>query len=120
MKINNSYSKSKKEEEYYLYLCNRYGRDNIKRQYYDPFRYPFHCDFYVELEDLFIECNFHWTHGSHPFDKNNPEDIKILNEWKENAKTSNFYQRAIYVWTDLDIRKLNLMKSNHLNYQFIY
>ena len=29
-------------------------------------RYPFACDFYISSLDLFIECNYHWTHGGKP------------------------------------------------------
>ena len=57
-----SFKKSKKEDLYYNYLCNIYGSDDVVRQYSDD-RYPFSCDFYIKSKDLFIECNFHWTHG---------------------------------------------------------
>jgi hypothetical protein len=49
-------STSKQEEKYYLFLTNKYGKDNVKRQFYD-IRYPYHCDFYIKSEDLFIELN---------------------------------------------------------------
>ena len=53
--------------------------NNIKTQFSDN-RYPFLCDFYIEKLDLFIEYNGHWTHGSHPFDINNKNDILKLKE----------------------------------------
>ena len=66
----------------YKMLCTKYGTENVKRQYRDKNRYPFRCDFYIEGEDLFIELNLHWTHGGMPFENDNPECIKKLNEWK--------------------------------------
>ena len=120
MKINNTYGKSQEEENYYKTLVQKYGEDDVIRQYSDPKRYPFDCDFYIPSEDLFIEINKHWTHGGHPFDKMSLNDISKLEQWEENAKTSQFYKNAIYVWTDLDVRKQDCAKQNHLNYQVIY
>lgn len=74
-----------------------FDKDDIIYQYSDKERYPFNCDFYVKSKDLFIEVNYFWTHGTEPFNENNPEHIKKLNEWKEKAKTSKFYNQAIYV-----------------------
>ena len=59
MKKNNSFNKSKEEEKYYSYLLHLYSPEDIVRQYYDKDRYPFHCDFYIKSEDLFIELNKH-------------------------------------------------------------
>ena len=59
MKKNNSFNKSKEEEKYYSYLLHLYSSEDIVRQYYDKDRYPFHCDFYIKSEDLFIEVNKH-------------------------------------------------------------
>ena len=86
-------------------------RENIPEK-----RYPFQCDFYVKSQDMFIEVNGNWTHGDHPFDSNNEDDLKTLKEWEEKAKTSKYYQNAIYTWTDLDVRKQNFAKENNLNY----
>lgn len=119
-KQNNSYKKSKPEELYYKELCDKYGEDNVVRQYYSKDRYPFHADFYIKSEDLFIELNLHWTHGGHPFNQEDTNDVITLNEWKEKAKTSKFYMRAIYVWTDLDVRKRECARNNNLNFIEIY
>ena len=89
------------------------------RQYRDE-RYPFACDFYIKSEDLFIELNLNWTHGLHPFDKNNKQDLEKLATWQEKAKTSAFYKKAIYTWTDLDVRKLKAAQENKLNYFAYY
>ena len=41
-------------------------------------RYPFACDFYISSLDLFIECNYHWTHGGKPYE--GTEDDKQIVE----------------------------------------
>lgn len=120
MKENNSYNKSKEEEKYYEYLLSIYSSDDIVRQYYDRDRYPFHCDFYIKSEDLFIEFNRHWTHGEHQFNPNDNNDKIKLNEWKEKAKTSKFYKNAIYTWTELDMKKFSYARKNNLNFKAIY
>ena len=116
---NNSFHISKQEDAYYLQLINEYGEDNVKRQYSDS-RYPFACDFYIPSEDLFIEFNRNWTHGGHPFDENNLDDIYKFEQWQEKAETSAYYKNAIYTWTDLDVRKQKCAKENNLNYKMIY
>ena len=120
MRKNNSFNKSKPEEQYYQYLLTQYEEQDIVRQYKDVDRYPFNCDFYIISEDKFIECNYHWTHGPHPFDVNNDDDIQLLYKWKQKAKESDFYATAIHVWTDLDVKKLKISKENNLNIEFIY
>lgn len=55
-KQNGTFSTSSPEESYYKVLVDRYGKGNVIRQYRDA-RYPYHCDFYVVPEDLFIELN---------------------------------------------------------------
>jgi hypothetical protein len=92
-------------------LLTIFEETDIIRQYSDE-RYPFNCDFYIKSVDLFIECNFHWTHNSHYFDKNNEHDVKKLNIWK--SKNSAYYKNAIYVWTVSDLRKKEYSKQ--LNY----
>lgn len=118
-KKNNSFNKSKPEEEFYTYLLKENTNKTIFRQYKDE-RYPFYCDFYIKEDDLFIECNFHWTHGGHPFDKNNPLDIAQLNEWKQKAETSKFYQAAIETWTIRDVKKKEIAAKNKLNIKILY
>lgn len=108
-KQHNTFHTSKSEEEMYQLLSEKFP--DVKRQYRDE-RYPFACDFYIPSKDLFIEYQGTWTHGGHPFDENNPEDLKIVEEWKRRSeelnfkgKKKNFYKMALYTWTDLDIRK---------------
>ena len=118
-KRNNTWNTSKPEEDYYKFLCEKYGKDNIIHQYRDK-RYPFNCDFYIKSEDKFIELNYHWSHGEHLFDKTNSEDIALLENWKEKAKTSNYYRLAIEVWTVRDPLKIKILQQNNLNFEIIY
>ena len=85
------------------------------RQYKSE-KYPFNCDFYIKTQDLYIECNFSWTHGGHWFNESNKNDLTILNKWKEKAKKSNYYKNAIKNWTKRDLEKLAIAKENNLNY----
>ena len=64
---------------------------------------------------FYKKCNGSWTHGGHPFDENNQEDIDKLNLWKE--KNTKYYQNAINTWTNLDVRKRTIAKNNNLNYK---
>lgn len=116
---NNSFNTSAGEILLYNYLVDKYGADNIIKEYKDE-RYPYCCDFYVKSVDLFIELNLHWTHGGHPFDRNNTGDIEMLHRWEERAKTSNFYKNAIETWTVRDVNKITCAKENNLNYKVIY
>lgn len=94
--------------------------NNIKyyRNYNKDSRYPYHVDFYLPEYDLFIEIQGHWSHGNHPFNESDLNDIKLLEIWKE--KSSNFYQSAINVWTKKDVEKRNVAKNNKLNYLEIF
>lgn len=100
--------------------CLKNENKTIYRNYKDRDRYPFYCDFYIVEDDLFIELNAHWTHGGKPFDENDEECIKQLQEWREKAKTSKFYENAIETWTVRDVKKLETAKKNRINYKTIY
>ena len=104
---------SKEEDKVYELLKTIYT--DIRRQYKSE-EYPFACDFYIADNDLYIECNFHWTHGKHNFDKNNPDDIKKLNLWKKRSKEKDYYISAIDVWTNRDIMKREVAEKHGLNY----
>lgn len=116
---NKTWTVSKPENRMYKLLCQMFGKENIKRQYKTEF-YPHHCDFYIIPLDLYIEANFHWTHGGHPFNPNDKDDIKRLEHLQEKAKTSEFYKVAIQIWTMRDTIKLQDAKKNSLNYKFFY
>jgi len=77
-KLNNSFNISKSEEELYEKLLKENVNKTILRQYKDVVRYPYYCDFYIVEDDLFIELNAHWSHGGHPFNENDENDLKTL------------------------------------------
>ena len=83
---------------------------------YKSDEYPFTCDFYIPCLDLYIEYNEMWTHGNEPFDSENINHQKRLKKMQDKAITSKFYRNAIYVWTDLDVRKRQTAKTNNLNF----
>lgn len=80
--------------------------------------YPYKCDFYLPDYNLYVEIQGCWTHGGHPFDENNKNDIKKLEDWK--LKNSNFYMSAIDTWTNKDVIKRNVARENNLNYLEIF
>lgn len=111
---------SKAEQQFYQKLLERYSYDDIVRQYFDKERYPFRCDFYIISEDKFIEIHANWTHGGRPYDPNDEFCQMQLEAWQEKAKTSQYYQNAIYTWTVLDVKKLETARKNNLNFDVIY
>ena len=115
-RLNHSFNKSNPEDTCYKLLTKKFNK--VKRQYKDNKRYPFYCDFYICDIDMFIEYNGFWTHGGHPFDENNLDDINKLNIWK--TKNNSFYIGAIYNWTIRDVNKRNIAKENKLNYLEFY
>ncbi len=110
---NNTFNKSSDEEIIYQNLINIYGTDDIIRQYRSE-KYPFNCDFYIKSLDLYIEYNGTWTHGGHPYDETNKDDLTILQNWK-NKKTK-YYDNAINIWTVRDVNKRKTALENNLNY----
>lgn len=116
-KIRNNLHTSNQEQVCLNCLKQKFNK--IETHFKDN-RYPFLCDFYIPEKDLFVECNFHWTHGKEPFNPNNEEHLIILEKWKEKAQTSKFYEKAIEVWTKRDAKKQNIAKQNNLNYLCFY
>ena len=110
-KKNNSFNTSTDEDACYNILLNYFP--DIIRQYKSD-KYPYNCDFYIPTLDLYIEYNGSWTHGGHPFNENNKNDILLLENWK--TKNTSYYNNAIYTWTIRDINKRNTAKENNLNY----
>jgi len=112
---------SKLEMKFYDFLLTIYDKDDIDQQHKDD-NYPFFCDFYIKSKKQYIELNGFWTHGEHPFDKTNKDDLDRLERLKQKAASSesNIYNVAIYVWTDLDVKKIDVAKSNNLNFIAIY
>lgn len=115
-RINKTWSTSQPEENMYVLLCNKFGKDDVVRQYKCD-RYPFHCDFYIKSLDLFIELNATWLHSDHWFDSRDVDDIAMLHIFKQKLESGKrFYEVAIDVWTVRDVKKRQVAIDNHLNY----
>ncbi len=114
-RLHNTFHVSAPEDKAYALLCEKFGTENVKRQYSSE-QYPFSCDFYVVQYDLYIEMNLYVSHGFHWFDANNSEDIQTLQKWQEKSQNSKLYAKMIYVWTNLDLRKRQQAQQNDLNY----
>lgn len=113
--------KNGRKSSYEELLANLLKNKQIKfiTEYKDD-KYPYRCDFYLPDYKLYIEINAHWTHNNHIFDINNEADIQTLSEWKKRASLSKFYEQAIYVWTELDPKKLQIAKQNDLNFIILW
>ena len=114
---NNTFHTSRLEVEVSMWLEGQ--GYNFIYQYMSE-QYPFKCDFYLPDYDLYIEIQGNWTHGGHPFDKTNIDDVNKLNKWNEKSKTSKFYKMAINVWTNRDVYKRLTAKENNLNYLEVF
>ena len=80
---------------------------------YKSEKYPFNCDFYIPERELYIEFQWTWTHGKHPFSESQ-EDLEILTKWK--LKNTEYYNNAIEVWTKRDVLKRQTAIQNNLNW----
>lgn len=119
-KAHGTFNTSKPEEEFYKELCTQYGAENVEYQYREA-RYPFKCDFYVKTLDLFIELNYTWEHGPHPFNEEDPKDLELLSLWQmRSTDGKSRYLYAIKQWTEIDPQKLECFRKNKLNFQIIY
>ena len=108
---------SKVEIDFYKYLINTFSFENVDPQHYDD-QYPYSCDFFIPGLKLYVEIQGSWTHGKHPFNPDDKKDNEKLNYWK--SKDNEYYNNAIYTWTDLDVRKRQCAKDNHINYLEIF
>ena len=108
-------SKSKAEDTIYEDLCSIYGEEDIIRQYKSDV-YPFHCDFYIQSEDLYIEYQGSWTHGSRPYIEGDTACVQQLQLWKEKAVNSEYYKDATETWTYRDVIKRETAHKYKLNY----
>lgn len=111
---NGTFATSKSEVKLHHILIEMFGSDDVLHNYNGDSRYPFAVDFYVKSLDCFVELNAHWTHGHYFFDKDLDGDKLVV--WQEKAEYSNFYQNAVHVWTDADVRKREMARRNNLNY----
>ena len=119
-KKNNSFTASQPEDDFYEFLLSLFDADDVFRHYADDPRYPFACDFYIKSLDLFIELNLYFTHGFHWFNKDNPDDLKKVEMWKERSKGKDLYSGAVYVWTESDPKKREAAVKNNLNYVVLW
>ena len=118
---NKSFKTSKPEEQCYNLLLAKYP--DCKRQYSSDV-YSYNCDFYIPSKDLYIEYNGSHYHHYHPYDSTNENDVNELNNLIErsnklkqnNPNKKNQYDYIIYTWTQLDVNKRNLAKTNKLNF----
>lgn len=108
-----------RSEESVFYILSSMFHYNVIRQYKEE-RYPFFCDFYIKHLDLFIECNFHWTHGPCPYDAKSSKCTELLSTWEEKSKNSDYFKDAIKIWTVRDAHKISTAQNNSLNYIVLY
>jgi hypothetical protein len=114
-KQNKTFNSSSIEKQFEAYL--KENNINYKTQYKSEL-YPFVCDFYFPDSELYLEINAHWTHGGHPFDSTNKDDLIKLNQWKQN--NTHYYNNAIETWTVRDVLKRETAKKNNLNYVEVF
>lgn len=114
MKKHKSFKTSKQEDRCYEILTQSFSE--VERNY-KSYQYPFRCDFYIRQLDCYIECNFHWTHGNHWFNKNDLNDQLKYNDWLQKSK---YFQNALYTWTVRDVEKRQRAKEQNLNYVVLW
>ena len=115
--IRGTINTSKPETDVYHKLCEKFGTDDVVRQHKET-RYPFFCDFYIRSTDIFIECNFHWTHGKEPFDETSEIHRRKLELWR--SKHTKFYDIAVKVWSEKDPLKIETAKLNGIKLFVFY
>ena len=108
-KKNGTFNSSKIENKLIEYFTN--NGINFKTQYKSEL-YPYMCDFYFPNTQTFVEIQGNWTHGGHPFDKNNTDDINKLKLWE--SKSNKYYNIAINTWTVSDVEKRKLAQQNNI------
>lgn len=104
----NGWNRSNSEEEF-METLNSLGIEY--RHNYKSEKYPWKCDFYIPSKDLYIELNLFWMHGTHFYTDDDKPTIEL---WK--SHNSDYYNRAITIWTDTDIAKRDCAIKNNLNY----
>jgi hypothetical protein len=107
---------SKFEEKLYNWLLEVFDSSDILLHYSSEL-YPFKTDFYIKSIDLYIEAQIYYTHGTHPFDSNNFNDLQRLETLK---KKYNPEAQIITIWTIIDPEKRQIALSNNLNYLEIF
>lgn len=120
-KKNGTLGKSISKEELKIFETLKTRFSNVVSQYYSE-KYPYKCDFYIPEIDMYIEYQGTWQHGNEPYVGTN-EQLEKVKLWErkyasvpDNRKKKSQYRQAIYVWTDLDVKKRQTAKQNNLNY----
>lgn len=117
-KDNNKLHQSSKIEKLLLDdFIRLFGELDVTYQHFDADRYPFNCDFYFPMTDIWIELNGWWHHGEYPYTASD-QDLKILAEAA--VKYPNQYESFKKVWTQSDPQKYEYAVKNKLNYYCIY
>jgi hypothetical protein len=124
MKKNGSTASSKYEKQFSECLI----KNNIKfERNYKSINYPFKCDFYISAISLYIELNFHFSHGKEPFNFFKKDHLEVIKEWTKRGNETNLrgerklqYIGAIKVWTIKDPLKRQTALKNKLNYIEIF
>lgn len=80
-----------------------------KIHYIDERYNNFECDYYIPSKDLFIEYQGHQSHGGHPYNKNDENDINLA-KWIKNTFGNNT------AFVKLDPLKRYIAKENNLNW----
>ena len=122
-------TQSKLEDRYYEnVLIPKYGEGNVIRHYKDE-RYFYirkdgskhicDCDFYIPSEDLFIELQGHQSHGTEPFEPENPNHIELLQHCKDHPEEW-LSEGLINIWAGRDYQKRMCFINNNLNYLLVY
>ena len=117
LKKHNTFNSSKPENVFYNEIVKIYP--NTIRQYRSNV-YPFNCDFYIPELDLYIELNYSWHHGYHPYNSNDITDVNKKNELEQLAKNSLSYKSTLVNWVYRDVDKLKCFKEHNLNYLIFY
>ena len=121
-KKNNSFNSSKIEKDLISDLIKEYGEENVIHPYRDS-RYPYNCDAYVVPLDLFIEVQGTVEHNGRPYDSNNPEHVReaeFIKSRAEQAGPNSRYWNIYKWWTEIDPKKLSILRNNNLNFKLIY
>ena len=101
---------SKQEQEIFDYVHTLYK--DAKHWYRDNRYGNYECDIYVPSKDAFIECQYFITHGGHPFDETNIDDLVLVEKLKNNAFCHNDYK----TFSERDPLKRKIAKENNLNF----
>lgn len=123
-KQNNTFKVSEAERRSVEALRTKF--DDVKTQHKSDL-YPFNCDAYIPSLDLYIEFNYHWTHGTEPYNKDNKAHQQLLDYWQKESEKINwkgkkkaFFKVAIDVWTKRDPRKVATAKQNNVKLLVFY